>query len=475
MFSSVGLRLKLVLTNLKRPIVNPDAIASLAARFTRTPPRAPDPSMPFALMGLDSLGTIELAAALEQELGMEVPPDVVADSRDARTLASRLVAIRSNAARTRRPAINSSRCWPTPIPKEIRPVARSTPDRRVTSGLASAGRVLLTGATGFLGSWLAKELLEGGNATLVCLVRPGTVDARERLRVCLEAIGVSASTLDDRVRVIEGDLSDPQLGLERHRFYALAADVDSICHAAADVNWALPYRALRGANVLGTIDLLRIAAARSLPFHFVSSLSVCCSTSAPDVVDEGHDALVHLRGIHLGYAQTKVVSEALVREAGRRGLPITIYRPALIRVTARRAPSIKMIFLRGPCPMRPHGRDPGPRLAARLSARRRHRATDRAPVESTGHLSPVARTAASLARGCAVDAHVRHDVRLVPYHAWLRQLERDTSADGDSAHRFVRCGRSSSIGPATRQASRSRNSTNKGVGQPSAPRGPIGS
>jgi thioester reductase-like protein len=34
--------------------------------------------------------------------------------------------------------------------------------------------------------------------------------------------------------------------------------------------------------------------------------------------------------VHLGYAQTKIVAEALVREAGRRGLPIAIYRPSLI-------------------------------------------------------------------------------------------------------------------------------------------------
>ena len=47
-------------------------------------------------------------------------------------------------------------------------------------------------------------------------------------------------------------------------------------------------------------------------------------------MSEDFDSLPELRGIHLGYAQTKVVAEALVREAGRRGLPVHIYRPALI-------------------------------------------------------------------------------------------------------------------------------------------------
>ena len=66
------------------------------------------------------------------------------------------------------------------------------------------------------------------------------------------------------------------------------------------------------------------------PFHFISSLSVCYSTEGPRVGDETLDSLPALRGVHLGYAQTKIVAEALVSQAGDRGLPVRIYRPALI-------------------------------------------------------------------------------------------------------------------------------------------------
>jgi thioester reductase-like protein len=269
----------------------------------------------------------------------------------------------------------------------------------------------------------------------VCLVRSSRVDARERLRACLAGIGVNDSTVDDRVRVIEGDLADPQLGLERHRFNALAGEVDAICHAGADVNWALSYRALRGTNVLGTLDLLRIAAARSLPFHFVSSVSVCCSTSAPDVVDEDYDALVHLRGVHLGYAQTKIVAEALVREAGRRGLPVTVYRPALISGDSATgafnrddllARVVSGCVRMGTIPDLDWLLDCQP---VDVISRRIVRLSDRRGVFHLSHAHPRHwREVALWMRMCG------YDVQLVPYHAWLRQLERETGAEGDAEH-----------------------------------------
>ncbi len=237
------------------------------------------------------------------------------------------------------------------LPDEIVPMRDPWHRRAHAGGLRDARRVLLTGATGFLGRSLAKELLTESPATLLCVVRPGSVDPRERLHAALRAAGVERSVLerlvgrDARVRVVEGDLSRPWLGMSRTAFGALADEVDAVCHAGALVNWARPYDALKAANVDSTRDLLELACRRALPFHFVSSLSVCYSTALssssnspfprrpaaiPYVIDDRYDALPDLSGLHLGYAQTKVVAEALVREAGRRGLPISIYRPSLI-------------------------------------------------------------------------------------------------------------------------------------------------
>jgi thioester reductase-like protein len=217
------------------------------------------------------------------------------------------------------------------LPEDIRP--RPSAARRrdhVGRGLCDARTVLITGTTGFLGGWLAAELLRTSNATLVCLVRPGREGASARLRSRLIACGVEPAQFDSRVRVVEGDLSAPLLGLSSEAISLLVCQIDAICHAGATVNWVGTYRSLRSANVLGTSELLRLACMCGCPFHFVSSLSTCYSTSGPASVDETHNALGHLAGVHLGYAQSKVIAEALVTEAGQRGLPVTIYRPSLI-------------------------------------------------------------------------------------------------------------------------------------------------
>ena len=78
--------------------------------------------------------------------------------------------------------------------------------------------VLLTGATGFLGAYLARDLLARSSAVIHCMVRPATsVSARERLRSHLLAHGVDTAVFDSRVRVVEGDLTHPQFGCSEAR------------------------------------------------------------------------------------------------------------------------------------------------------------------------------------------------------------------------------------------------------------------
>ncbi len=73
-------------------------------------------------------------------------------------------------------------------------------------------RILVTGATGFLGSHLAVRLLRDGNET-IWLARPRAgATAAERVRRLLDWFGVDAG-LRKNVRVIEGEITRPGLGL----------------------------------------------------------------------------------------------------------------------------------------------------------------------------------------------------------------------------------------------------------------------
>jgi thioester reductase-like protein len=194
--------------------------------------------------------------------------------------------------------------------------------------------VLLTGATGFLGTFLLAELLEKTNAKISCLIRP--VDAeegRQRLTQQLKRFGLWNTRLEDRIVPVLGDLSEPLLGLSQRQFDDLNETIDVIYHNGAAVNFIYPYNVLKPANVNGTREILRMAITDHIkPLHFVSTISVVASDASQNHLSTitEDEPLRTWEGLSGGYAQSKWVAEKLVREAGLRGLPVTIYRPGYI-------------------------------------------------------------------------------------------------------------------------------------------------
>ena len=171
--------------------------------------------------------------------------------------------------------------------------------------------IFLTGATGFLGSWLLRELLARTSAEVVCLVRDP-----------------SRLPPSPRVRAVVGDLERPRFGLPEREWDALAAAVDCVHHCAAWVNGVLPYSVLRGANVLGTAEVLRfVQTGRLKRFHYVSTLSVFVDTDRNTGVALEDDDLTATDWVRGGYAQSKWAAERFVRLSG---VPASIYRLGLV-------------------------------------------------------------------------------------------------------------------------------------------------
>jgi len=194
--------------------------------------------------------------------------------------------------------------------------------------------LLLTGATGFLGSFLLRELLrQFPTAQVHALVRGANeAAARRKLVASLEKFNLWDDSLTGRIRIVNGDLGRPLLGLSRPEFDRLAQEIDAIYHNGAFVNLFYAYSTLKPANVLGTQEVLRLAAVgRVKPVHYVSTTGVFFSAGGPplDSVDEG-TPLTAVSGLMGGYAQSKWVAEQLVHLAGERGLPVTVYRPGRI-------------------------------------------------------------------------------------------------------------------------------------------------
>jgi len=205
-------------------------------------------------------------------------------------------------------------------------------DEAITAeGLPVAGpakSVLLTGATGFVGAFLAAELLQSG-VTVHCLVRAADEEAgRERVLAKLDSYGLSAAVKPSRLKIVVGDLAKPLLGLGSERFAELAGTVDTIYHCGAWVNFVRPYRALKASNVLGTQEVLRLATTTTLkPVHHVSTLAVLAGAflSGPEIIRED-DPLPPPIGHDTSYSQSKWVAEGLVEIARERGIPVSVYR-----------------------------------------------------------------------------------------------------------------------------------------------------
>ncbi len=222
---------------------------------------------------------------------------------------------------------------------EIDPIAESTLSPEIVAPEDTSfdaekfDRVFLTGATGFLGAYLLQRLLSRTKAEVYCLVRAqDEAAAKGRVNANLEKYGLDVGADADRIHVICGDLTLPQLGMSTAQFDEMADLIDVIIHNGADVNLAADYPSLRAVNVNGSIEVLRLAMRQRLkPTHIVTSYSVLATQQNENggVVPEG-SPLPAFEELANGYAQTKWVVENLVAEARRRGLPAAIYRPGNI-------------------------------------------------------------------------------------------------------------------------------------------------
>ena len=278
-----------------------------------------DPEVTLTSYGLDSVAAVELTVALEDWSGRRIPVDLLYECPSIRALADFFEDGESNNIELRDMMLADSI-----LPSSIQP--------KPNNGHSETPYVvLLTGATGFVGTWTLEALLRQTKARIVCLVRcENTSEGLQRLHKSRQRFGLPPADLK-RVTVEPGDLQREGIGLTNERLDQLAGSIDTICHCAAEVNWVSGYAALRDTNVHAVRHLLALACrGKTAAFVFLSSLATCYSTSAPEIVPENTMPANHFEGLHFGYAQSKAVAETLVREAGSRGLPVTILRPSLI-------------------------------------------------------------------------------------------------------------------------------------------------
>jgi thioester reductase-like protein len=293
----------------------------------------------FAL-GLDSLMVMEIMTRCRRDLGIALrPKDLFARSALAdwtqhleavlRGAATETVGGRPEEAQDE-PA-GDPEADPYDLPAAIAPRARLAEDIRPPRRFEVTGppqRVLLTGATGFVGAYLLDELLGSTDAEIECLVR--CVDADDglrRIRQTVETYLPWRQEAERRVKVLPGDLAAPELGLGAAGFAALADRVDAIHHSGAWVDFVHTFDQLAGANIGGTEQLLRLTGTgRPKHLNHVSTYGIW-GLPLPGRSRIREDEDIDTAGrLVTGYVQTKWGAEHLVRQAIERGMPVRNFR-----------------------------------------------------------------------------------------------------------------------------------------------------
>ena len=278
-------------------------------------------------LGMDSLMTVEFASAVHAGMGVNLGLGAFSREPTVASLAEHLLALLGHADQSAAPAIDLG--LEAQLPEAIEQALAQVPQPRRCGPPRS---ILLTGATGFLGAFLLADQLQRHQGLQVyCLVRAdGAGAAKARVRANLEHYGLWHESFGARVVGLAGDLSQPHLGLDQVMWQGLAERLDGILHNGAQLGYVASYDQLKGANVNGTCEVLRLASTRRIPLEYISSTAVYEAARYRDVVIHETDDVAGWEGIYLGYSQTKWVSERLVLAAGAAGLPIAVYRPPLI-------------------------------------------------------------------------------------------------------------------------------------------------
>ncbi|GAA2577701.1 hypothetical protein GCM10010435_62350 [Winogradskya consettensis] len=292
-------------------------------------PAAIDDHRSFAELGADSLTAVELRNRLAAETAVPLPATLVFDHPTpvdlARHLATQLRMATPGAVRDTEHDVDYAA--EVRLAEDIRPAAGHGPVPP-----AEPGQILLTGATGFLGAFLLRDLMRTTTATIHCLVRAADArQARDRLEDNLRWYQVADQVDGARLSIVVGDLAAPRLGLSEETFDGLARSVDVVYHAGATVNWLRPYTALKAANVTGTEEILRLAARhRTVPVHYVSTVGVFAGPVTPGRPLAVTDPTGPAEALPSGYLRSKWVAEGLLELARERGLPVSVHRVDVI-------------------------------------------------------------------------------------------------------------------------------------------------
>jgi nucleoside-diphosphate-sugar epimerase len=195
--------------------------------------------------------------------------------------------------------------------------------------------LFLTGATGYIGSYLVDELRRTSDEHLLLLVRAGDIaTAEQRLWASLQLhmdFDTFLGFVRERVSIVLGDLTAPNLGMDAATWTWVVASTTSVLHCAASLN-RKSSKACFNVNLRGTLTVIRLARAAHddhglRRFSDISTVAVVGQRTnqtvrEEDIVDWGLSDFDP-------YARTKKFCEHMVHEL-LPDVPTTVFRPSVV-------------------------------------------------------------------------------------------------------------------------------------------------
>jgi amino acid adenylation domain-containing protein len=214
------------------------------------------PSSDFFLRGGNSMLLMRLQAAIRESMGVDVSTRALYRASTLTAMAETVFESRERAAAAAGVPEDIQWATETAIPDWLKRRVQALPPvtaKPKTDGL----RIVLTGATGFLGGRILRALLQSPAVQRVHCIAVEADDVHELPQ--------------NKVQVYRGSLADQKLGLTDDEHALLERTADVIIHAGSHGHCLNNYATLQTPNVAATHRLAAMALSRAVPLLFISS------------------------------------------------------------------------------------------------------------------------------------------------------------------------------------------------------------
>ncbi|KAK5996225.1 Highly reducing polyketide synthase gloL [Cladobotryum mycophilum] len=316
--------------------------------FMLMPEENLDMNMTLDSMGVDSLVSIEIRNWWRGTLGVDISVLEIANAGTIARLGNLALASLKQKYEVKKDDANGEELPRIDLVAEFSSYMGVFSDlgklqERPNSILPPQATVFLTGASGYLGAEILRQLLRHDAVkVVVVLVRAKSVEhGMDRIRETAQISGWWLPQDEARVEIWLGDLSTGSLGLDNVQLARLGgkshgqANIDAIIHNGALVSMNAGYEMLRAPNIESTVELLKLAVSSPVfPKFIYISGSMKIDSEQP------FKATAQDISTHPGYSQTKIMAERIVLEIASR-MPvgqnrISVVKPGLIAGTVEK-------------------------------------------------------------------------------------------------------------------------------------------